>query len=718
MASRDVLDDREMALKILSSMIMDKVIPIATISQLSGIKYVDITRICTRLADERIVLKVTESSKIFYRLLVADYRSLIDQIYPPQPVATVSAPSLSSRENILKRRAARAAQEKAADKNVKPPTVAIPKRPERLSAVDLLAIKRSSASNSRVFDPGRSSTRYSAVNPVQSSEYASFSRPSSLLPAQNRTPDLRPVNPLTSSGSFKAVYVNKAVSKGPQNNRSSFTGMPPASLMNNEFERSDGSFKQRTDLPPKYQGPIAPGQYTTQNNSELADEVVREKLRLKPDDLLFTILRHAPHQEIWNAFSAIANSGGGVIILGMRKYNRDGKISYYIRSISSPETAIRKLFQKFNDRSIISDSPKDPKYIEIVEFGRKKVIAIHIQPDQLANAPVFTHLDSFNMKMNMGCYIYKNDQVVHCTEDEVKCLWTQKRLGEYKPDWNSESEIVPIEMKRNVKIKLPPVLDDAVRPLSRKECTYGQPIEQNNMPATLRRFIASNRGNEAMASMPDKVTANTASSPSSPYSQPSDNPSLLDTLDDSFVSLIQDGGHPIRRSDARKRSDNTTSGIQDILLAEDIQVSSVAPSAGLNLFASESQTNHDSMTRQPKSTVSQTTTSASFYQPELPFGSTTVESKESEPDIPMPPRYDEADIDLLKEIALPAINHTRLPAARLCEITVSLCKNARLKPIEISTLLNRKFVLVRDKIIPILKERPDIHNDNGCYYIQ
>ena len=87
-------------------------------------------------------------------------------------------------------------------------------------------------------------------------------------------------------------------------------------------------------------------------------------------------------------------------------------------------------------------------------------------------------------------------------------------------------------------------------------------------------------------------------------------------------------------------------------------------------------------------------------------------------DANIPPLCVDADRALLEQIAQPAIDHPRLPAMRLCEIALELCKNARMLPSDFSDLLKRKYNVVRDKILPTLRENPNIHElDNTYYYL-
>ena len=160
---RESQREYEQILKILSAMEYHKPVALVTISQKTGVKLAEIIRLCTVLTKDGLVERTMDNSTIFYILQIADYEEKASSLYAPEPEEPVrpAAPK-SSREEILKRRAMRSRLSSEMNERVDPrswqdESAKRPKVPERLSAVDLLAMKRSSTMNSRVFAPGRSS---------------------------------------------------------------------------------------------------------------------------------------------------------------------------------------------------------------------------------------------------------------------------------------------------------------------------------------------------------------------------------------------------------------------------------------------------------------------------------------------------------------------------------------------------------------------------------
>ncbi|MBQ9817391.1 MAG: ATP-binding protein [Proteobacteria bacterium] len=677
MASRDVLNDCDVVLKILSVLNVSRPVALAAISQKTGVKLADIIRFSRRLEAEKIIERTTDNGNTFYVLKIEDYRDKIESMFerPAAPEPQQPAASLSSREAILQRRSKRAAL--AASAELQRVSSETNKRttPERISAVDLLALKRSSGSYPRIFN-NTVPSRVSGLNPAQTTIGCS----SPLLPTQFRSSDsFKSV--VRSSGSYKAVFVNRPAAKGSQSSRSSFTGMAPAGFEPMPFERSDTNFKQSSDIIPAVRGSIIPYRAMAQNKPDITEADIRNKLALSMDFPLITLLSPRPSHALWASCSALANVGGGVLVLGMKRYERDDDVTYYIKSVNNPEESIKTLLRAFNDRTIISDCPRDPNFIEIVEFGRKKVLVVHIDPEQLSSAPLYTSRDSFYSRDNSGCYTYRNGEVVHCTEEEVKALWIAKRFAQEEPDWDQNGVLIPVEMERRKKLNLPPILDDAVRPLSRKVSTYGQPLPQQHIPYAMR--VSENARHYGKTVEPVQNQPEAIIPEEDKYGE------------SSLAALIQEGTteRVPRRAAAlgSAPAEDTGTSLQKLLIAEDIRIS---PQSG----ASKSKD------------VSKSKAEESV-QPVLNPSDTTDDRGE------VPPVLAGFDRSLLDEIAAPAIDHPRLPAVRLCEVSASILQEVRLSSAELADILHRKLPVVRDKIIPQLKQRSDFHQLDNTYYI-
>lgn len=681
MALSDARRDYELVLKILANMVYSKPVALVSISQKTGIKLAELIDFCSMLEKEKIIRRSVDNGNTFYILIINEYQQKVDSLMAPQnyeekqPIRSTQAQSsMNSRDAILRRRSLRAAklsEEAAAEPQPEP----APKAPEPISAMDLFAISRSTMTNKRILRNSRTTSIQPKVTPEQTNEsglQSSVSSPG--LPAGSGS--FRKLGSLSSS-SYKAVVMNKQSGRHSQVSRSSFAAMPPAGMDAVDFERSDTNFKQKEYIEPPSLGPIIPFRANVQASNELREPEVRNKLGLSPDEPFVALLTPRPCHDFWTACSAMANVGGGTIIIGMKKYGSGDEASYFVKAVNKPEEAIKILIRSFYDRSVISDCPKDPNFIEIIDFGHKKLLAVHIDPKQLSPAPLYTSKDSFCARDTAGCYTYKNGEVVHCTEDEVKELWQGRRLGNDKPDWNQDSQQVPIQMERKIKLNVPAGFDDDVRPLSRKDCTYGQPLT-HTIPTGKHRVYPGKLPPERE---PLAQTEQYAAAP-----KPVEAPSFAEPL----APAMQN------RTQPQTASDNTYNPmLQRLLSAEDITI--VSP-----------QNNSDKTAPAPKSPAK---------TPQTPLKS-SHDSTTNTPPMDMPPLLADADMNLINSIVAPVIEHPRLQVFRMCEVATELLKIVRLKPTELAELFQRKLVPIRDKVIPKLQENPNLHVVNGYYFIQ
>ena len=668
--------DYDRVMKILSEMELSKPVALVTISQKTGIKLADIIRYCTILESVKVIRQLRDSGNIFYTLLVDDYDKCVEDTFLPKEEPAPVKSSVDSRQAILQRRksmreAAAAAATQERDNNKDSAAFGRNQRPnngpEPVSAVDLLAMRRSG-----ITSPLLSKGRYS---------------PNAVVGKVSGSPDR------TSSTTHKAIYMNTGRSVAA---RTSFSSMSMGSDALG-LERSDTNFKQ---VRPEERQPlfsIIPESVSSRSNHEVSAKDVFEKLNISPDTPLLTVLSPRPTYEVWEACSALANSGGGVLILGMRKYIQNGEVTYFIKTVNNPEDAIKRLMSGFGDREMISDCPKDAAFITVAEFGRKKVLVLNISPALFASMPLYLSRDSYGKRTEQGCYIYSNGEARRCTQDETKSLWVKYRLKDETPDWDQTGELLPVKMEHKIKVNLPPLLDDSVRPLSQKDSHYGQPIAREDIRFS-RRYMASDepvkrglRNPPVPERAPEPVVAAAPGDAFKPEPEVVDGPApSLHTNDMPPLSEFDLSYQERRRAEAQER--NT---LQYLLFAEDIRTRPAPGSA--------------------KTPVSQESLSASSVRgdDEKPAAA----SPDSDTTSVVPPDLAHADRAVIDRIIEPAVSHPRLPSARLCEIAATLLKTVRLSPLELSDLLRRKLPVIRTKVFPTLKESYKFHLVDNKYYI-
>ena len=682
--------DYERVMKILSEMELSKPVALVTISQKTGIKLADIIRYCSVLESINVIRQLRDSGNIFYTLLKDDYdKSVEDTFLPKEEPAPVKS-SIDSRQAILQRRksmreAAAAAQER--ENNKDSATFARNPRPnnspEPISAVDLLAMRRSG------MNMPLSRGRFANTAPVGKVTN---------MPSMDRS----------SSTSHKAIYMNTGRNVAA---RTSFSSMSMGTDALG-LERSDTNFKQ---VRPEERQPlfsIIPESVSAHSNHEVSAQDVFDKLNITANTPLLTVLSPRPTYEVWEACSALANSGGGILILGMRKYIQNGEVTYFIKTVNNPDDAIKRLMSSFNDRETISDCPKDSTFISVAEFGRKKVLVLNISPVLFTSMPLYLSRDSYGMRTDQGCYIYRDGEAQRCTEEETKSLWMKYRLNGETPDWDQTGELLPVKMEHKIKVSLPPLMDDSVRPLSQKDCHYGQPIAREDIRFS-RRYMASDEPlKHEFRNPPVPERAPESVVPAEPALEPENKVVAAQELPfksndiSSPETEMESSYQDRRRAEAQER--NT---LQYLLFAEDIRTSPVSGKSREPVAQDVQKLQLEAFSSvKTANPVSQ----SEAYSPEKP----TVSTPEPQKTTIVPPDLAHADRSVIDEIIEPALSHPRLPSARLCEIAATLLKTVRLSPLELSDLLKRKLPVIRTKVFPTLKETYKFHLVDNKYYIE
>lgn len=686
--NRMPLSDYDRVMKLLSLMDTSKPVALVTISQQTGIKLADIIRDCSQLEAMGVLCQLRESGNIFYRLLMDDYEKIIDEKYHHKEPAEATKTPIDSREAILLRRRSmrKAAAERENNENNNDDKDETDTHNSRFGHNISVASSPGHRFQNSFGIRRQNNSGNSTIEPISAVDLLSIRRPTASPLGGGRLARISSVG----TGSYASRDTRSSSTHKAVVPRSVFpTGTGDALGL----ERSDTNFKQiRPDEHQAALFSIIPNSISSRSNHEVSEQEVLEKLEITKDTPLLTVLSSRVTPEIWTACSALVNAGGGILILGMRKYIQAGEVTYFVKTVNNPEDAIKRLMNGFSERSVISDSPKDDSFISVVEFGRKKVLVLRLSPALFTTLPLYLARDSFSHHPNQGCFIYEKGSARRCTEQETKLLWEKFRLDGDLPDWDQTGEIAPIQMERKIKVSLPPLIDDAVRPLSRKESTFGMPVSQDDIRFSRRYQPGAEPVVREHREPPVPVVSQTARSTTSSAS----------SQDMSREALAATGKSESPRTNAKYTEAADRNTLQYLLFAEDIRANS--PARGQEPYG------HVLSAEPVKRAETSSTVAASPSRSAAPQPETSA----------IPPELAQADSKLsalIDTIVEPAVSHPRLPAARLCEIAASLLKEVRLTPNELSELLNRKLPVIRTKIFPQLKETYKLHLVENKYYI-
>lgn len=113
---------------------------------------------------------------------------------------------------------------------------------------------------------------------------------------------------------------------------------------------------------------------------------------------------------LWETYSAMANTDGGTIVLGVGEHN--GVFS--LDGLDRPNQIQRNFWNTVNDRGKVSINLLTDSDARLVEVGGKTVLVIQVPRAGRRQRPVFIGQNPL-----VGTYRRNNDGDYHCTEDEV-----------------------------------------------------------------------------------------------------------------------------------------------------------------------------------------------------------------------------------------------------------------------------------------------------------
>jgi predicted HTH transcriptional regulator len=116
-------------------------------------------------------------------------------------------------------------------------------------------------------------------------------------------------------------------------------------------------------------------------------------------------------EDMWETYSAFANTLGGEIILGVREDN--GQFS--IEGIINPMPMLSEIWEILNDPNKVSLNVLAPTDVQIIEIQSKKLIRLHVPAVETNLRPIYLGLDPFS-----GSYFRVGDADMRASHAQVK----------------------------------------------------------------------------------------------------------------------------------------------------------------------------------------------------------------------------------------------------------------------------------------------------------
>ena len=149
-------------------------------------------------------------------------------------------------------------------------------------------------------------------------------------------------------------------------------------------------------------------------------------------DIIFDLLRrgekvtreckrasHKLPNSVWETYSAMANTYGGTILLGIDevKSEKDWRKRYPVVGLADAEKLRMDFWNLLNDSEKVNLNLLIDDDVEIVKVEGKEIIAIHVPQADYHQKPVFV-----NGNMNKGTYKRNHEGDYHCKESELRAM--------------------------------------------------------------------------------------------------------------------------------------------------------------------------------------------------------------------------------------------------------------------------------------------------------
>lgn len=119
----------------------------------------------------------------------------------------------------------------------------------------------------------------------------------------------------------------------------------------------------------------------------------------------------------WESYSAMANTGGGVVFLGVAEYAGVPMVE----GVPDPATLRSQLWSQLNDRNKVSVNLLTEANINTVDVSGRKVVTVSIPRAERSQRPVHVGPNPFG-----GTYRRAEDGDYRCTDDEVRRMMADR----------------------------------------------------------------------------------------------------------------------------------------------------------------------------------------------------------------------------------------------------------------------------------------------------
>ncbi len=127
-------------------------------------------------------------------------------------------------------------------------------------------------------------------------------------------------------------------------------------------------------------------------------------------------------RSIWESYSAFANTGGGVILLGVAENKKDKRL--YPVDLPDPQRLIAQFLELVNDPRVVNRNLLKSRDVAVEEVDGKGIVVIRVPRATRKQKPVYIGGNPM-----FGTYYRSGDGDFKCTPEQV-----EKMLNDAKKD--------------------------------------------------------------------------------------------------------------------------------------------------------------------------------------------------------------------------------------------------------------------------------------------
>ena len=118
-------------------------------------------------------------------------------------------------------------------------------------------------------------------------------------------------------------------------------------------------------------------------------------------------------RSIWETYSAFANTGGGVILLGVAEDKKDRRL--YPVDLPDPQRLIAQFLETIDDTRIVNRNLLKPSNVAVEKVDEKEIVVIRVPRATRKQKPIYIGGNPLT-----GTYYRNGDGDYKCSEAEVR----------------------------------------------------------------------------------------------------------------------------------------------------------------------------------------------------------------------------------------------------------------------------------------------------------